>query len=122
MAAFFDDGVFFEVGMHGTQMGLAAGADGKDRPARRRRRVRLRQGPRAHGVLRQSYDFTVKGGSIGQTGEEKVTRLRKMALRGRWPMVWFIDSGGARIDPGSSHGDMISLFAGRGTSSASRST
>ncbi len=61
-----------------------------------------------------AYDFTVKGGSIGYTGEEKVTRLRQMALRGRWPMVWFIDSGGARIDPGSSHPDMISLFAGSG--------
>src|SRR6516165_3443260 len=29
-------------------------------------------------------------------------------------MVWFIDSAGARIDPGSSHPDMISLFAGSG--------
>lgn len=27
--AFFDDGVFFEVGQHGTQMGLAAGPDGR---------------------------------------------------------------------------------------------
>jgi acetyl-CoA carboxylase carboxyltransferase component len=37
-----------------------------------------------------------------------------MALRGRWPIVWLIDSGGARIDPGSSHPDMLSLFAGSG--------
>ncbi len=37
-----------------------------------------------------------------------------MALRGRMPMVWFIDSAGARIDPGSSHPDSISLFAGYG--------
>ena len=65
-------------------------------------------------VCAAAYDFTVKGGSIGYTGEEKVTRLRQMALRGRWPIVWFIDSGGARIDPGSSHPDMISLFAGSG--------
>jgi acetyl-CoA carboxylase carboxyltransferase component len=33
LAMFFDDGVHFEVGMHGTQMGLAAGSEGKDRPA-----------------------------------------------------------------------------------------
>src|SRR4051794_37986016 len=33
LTAFFDDGVFFEVGMHGTQMGMSAGPDGKDRPA-----------------------------------------------------------------------------------------
>lgn len=113
VAAFFDDGVFFEIGMHGTQMGLAAGPDGTDKPA-------------ADGVITTfgkvdgrmvccaAYDFTVKGGSIGYTGEEKVTRLRSMALKGRWPMVWLIDSAGARIDPGSSHSDMISLFAGTG--------
>ena len=113
IAMFFDDGVFFEVGMHGTQMGMAAGAEGKDRPP-------------ADGVVcafgkvdgrmvcAAAYDFTVKGGSIGQTGEEKVTRLRHIALRGRFPIVWFIDSGGARIDPGATHPDMISLFAGSG--------
>jgi acetyl-CoA carboxylase carboxyltransferase component len=113
IAAFFDDGVFFEVGMHGTQMGLAAGADGKDRPAGDAvvcafGKVDGRM------VCCAAYDFTVKGGSIGQTGEEKVTRLRQMALRGRWPIVWFVDSGGARIDPGSHHPDTISLFAGSG--------
>jgi methylmalonyl-CoA decarboxylase subunit alpha len=37
-----------------------------------------------------------------------------MALRGRWPMVWLIDSAGARIDPGSGHPDSLSLFAGSG--------
>src|SRR5450631_3787767 len=37
-----------------------------------------------------------------------------MSLRGRWPIVWFIDSGGARIDPGSTHPDMLSLFAASG--------
>ena len=113
LAALFDGGVFFEVGAHGTQMGLAAGPNGDDKPA-------------ADGVVTTfgkvdgrmvccaAYDFTIKGGSIGYTGEEKVTRLRSMALKGRWPMVWLIDSAGARIDPGSSHPDMISLFAGTG--------
>ncbi len=113
LAAFFDDGVFFEVGALGTQMGLAAGPDGEDRPP-------------ADGVVTAfgkvdgrmvtcaAYDFTVKGGTIGYTGEEKVTRLRSMALRGRWPIVWLIDSAGARIDPGSSHPDMLSVFAGTG--------
>src|SRR5882672_1571618 len=120
VAAFFDDGAFFEVGAHGTQMGLSAGQDGSDKPA-------------ADGVVTTfgkvggrmvcccAYDFTVKGGSIGYTGEEKVTRLRSMALKGRWPMVWFIDSGGARIDPGSSHPDMISLFPVSAHLSESRS-
>ncbi|MGH7272112.1 MAG: acyl-CoA carboxylase subunit beta [Polyangiaceae bacterium] len=113
LAALFDGGEFFEIGAHGTQMGLAAGPEGTDKPP-------------ADGVITAfgkidgrmvtcaAYDFTVKGGSIGYTGEEKVTRLRSMALRGRWPIVWLIDSGGARIDPGSSHPDMISTFAGTG--------
>jgi len=113
LSALFDDGVFFEVGMHGTQMGLAAGPGGADRPPADAvvcafGKVDGRM------VCCASYDFTVKGGSIGQTGEEKVTRLRQMALRGRFPMVWFIDSAGARIDPGSNHPDAISLFAGSG--------
>src|ERR1035438_842122 len=113
LAALFDDGAVVEGGMHAPQMGLAAGPDGSDKPA-------------ADGVVTAfgkvdgrmvtcaAYDFTVKGGSIGYTGEEKVTRLRSMALRGRWPIVWLIDSGGARIDPGSSHPDMIWVFAGTG--------
>ena len=113
LAAFFDDGVYFEVGMHGTQMGLAAGQDGKDRPAADAVVCGFGKTD-GRMVCAASYDFTVKGGSIGQTGEEKVTRLRQMALRGRWPMVWFVDSGGARIDPGATHPDSISLFAGSG--------
>jgi acetyl-CoA carboxylase carboxyltransferase component len=113
LAAFFDDGVYFEVGAHGTQMGMSAGPDGTDKPPADAvvcgfGKVQGRL------VCSAAYDFTVKGGSIGHTGEEKVTRLRQMALRGRWPIVWFIDSAGARIDPGASHPDMISLFAGSG--------
>ncbi len=113
LAVLFDDGAFLEVGAHGTQMGLAAGADGADKPpADAVVTVFGKIGGRM--ATCAAYDFTVKGGSIGYTGEEKVSRLRAMALRGRWPMVWLIDSGGARIDPGSSHPDMISLFAGTG--------
>jgi acetyl-CoA carboxylase carboxyltransferase component len=108
-AAFFDDGVFFEVGMHGRPMGLSGGDDvPADAVVCGFGKVDGRM------VCAAAYDFTVKGGSIGQVGEEKVTRLRSMALKGRWPMVWFIDSGGARIDPGSGHPDQISLFAGSG--------
>ncbi|MEW5848548.1 MAG: acyl-CoA carboxylase subunit beta [Myxococcota bacterium] len=45
-----------------------------------------------------AYDFTVFGGSIGEIGERKVTRLREQALKRRIPMVWLIDSAGARIN------------------------
>ncbi|HLK37006.1 MAG TPA: acyl-CoA carboxylase subunit beta, partial [Polyangiaceae bacterium] len=100
-------------GMHGTQMGLAAGPDGSDRPAADSVVTGFGK-VEGRLVCAAAYDFTVKGGTIGQTGEEKVTRLRGMALKGRWPIVWLVDSGGARIDPGSNHPDMISLFAGSG--------
>lgn len=57
------------------------------------------------------YDFSVYGGSIGAIGEKKVGRLRELALRNRIPMVWLIDSAGARIHSESS-------FGGGGTSGA----
>jgi methylmalonyl-CoA decarboxylase subunit alpha len=113
LALLFDAGLFFEVGMHGTQMGLAAGPSGADKPPAD---AVVTAFGKVDGrmVCAAAYDFTVKGGSIGPIGEEKVTRLRAMALKGRVPIVWLIDSAGARIDPGSSHPDMISLFAGSG--------
>ena len=48
-------------------------------------------------VLCAAYDFTVMAGSMGMTGETKVARLRKLALLNRLPMVWLLDSAGARI-------------------------
>lgn len=44
-----------------------------------------------------AYDFTVMAGSIGMIGELKATRMRELALRERIPLVWLIDSAGARI-------------------------
>ena len=46
-----------------------------------------------------AYDFTVLGGSIGIVSQVKVARMRELALRERIPMVWLVDSAGARIDP-----------------------
>ncbi|HWC15079.1 MAG TPA: acyl-CoA carboxylase subunit beta [Actinomycetota bacterium] len=44
-----------------------------------------------------AYDFTVMAGSIGMVTEIKATRMRELALRERMPLVWLIDSAGARI-------------------------
>ena len=44
-----------------------------------------------------AYDFTVLAGSMGAIGESKTARLRELALRQRIPMVWLLDSAGARI-------------------------
>ena len=48
-------------------------------------------------------------GSMGMTGEIKVARLRELALTKRIPMVWLLDSAGARIQEA-----VGSLFAGTG--------
>ncbi|MFO0676699.1 MAG: acyl-CoA carboxylase subunit beta [Polyangiaceae bacterium] len=113
LAAFYDEGTFFEVGLHGTQMGLAAGPDGSDKPPADAVVCGFGEVD-GRTVFAAAYDFTVKGGSLGHTGEEKVSRLRAMAQRNPWPFVWFVDSGGARIDPSSNHPDTISTFAGSG--------
>jgi acetyl-CoA carboxylase carboxyltransferase component len=56
-----------------------------------------------------AYDFTVMAGSMGMVGEAKVARMRAHALRQRIPMVWLLDSAGARIMSNSG-----SQFAGFG--------
>jgi acetyl-CoA carboxylase carboxyltransferase component len=44
-----------------------------------------------------AYDFTIMAGSMGMVGELKASRMRELALRERIPIVWLIDSAGARI-------------------------
>ncbi|MDE3130914.1 MAG: acyl-CoA carboxylase subunit beta [Acidobacteriota bacterium] len=56
-----------------------------------------------------AYDFTVMAGAMGMTGELKVTRLRELALSKRIPLIWLLDSAGARIQEA-----VGSLFAGTG--------
>jgi acetyl-CoA carboxylase carboxyltransferase component len=56
-----------------------------------------------------AYDFTVLAGSMGQVGETKTARVRELVLRQRIPIVWLLDSGGARIQATSG-----STFAGAG--------
>ena len=48
-----------------------------------------------------AYDFTVMAGSMGMTGEIKVARVRELALTKRIPIVWLLDSAGARAGHGT---------------------
>jgi len=102
-----DEGTFVELGIHGRPHFAQRAMDGVDAPA--------------DGVVTgwgdvdgrtcaiAAYDFTVMAGSMGMTGEIKVGRLRELALSKRMPMVWLLDSAGARIQEA-----VGSLFAGSG--------
>ncbi len=59
-----------------------------------------------------AYDFTVMAGSMGDIGEQKTARMRELAMRQRIPIVWLLDSAGARIQStkGSGFADMGALF------------
>src|SRR5262249_45312607 len=102
-----DPGTFVELGIHG-------------RPHFSQRAMEAKEAP-ADGVITgwgdvdgrrcciAAYDFTVMAGSMGATGELKMSRLRETALTKRMPFIWLLDSAGARIQEAAG-----SLFAGSG--------
>ena len=105
----FDSGTFVEFGLLAHQMPVRGGETDPD-------------GTPADGVItghgevegRQvwviAYDFTVMAGSMGAVGEQfKAARVRELALRYRKPIVWLLDSAGARIQEAAG-----STFAGTG--------
>jgi acetyl-CoA carboxylase carboxyltransferase component len=102
-----DPGTFVEMGIHAGPHFSQRAMEGKEAPA--------------DGVITgwadvdgrpvaiAAYDFTVMAGSMGMTGEIKMARLREMALQKRMPLIWLLDSAGARIQEAAG-----SLFAGSG--------
>jgi acetyl-CoA carboxylase carboxyltransferase component len=104
----FDPGTFVELGLLAHQHSMTGGATEPDRTP-------------ADGVITgeglvegrrlycAAYDFTVMAGSMGMIGEQKVARLRRKAMLNRLPMVWLLDSAGARIQEAAG-----STFAGSG--------
>src|SRR5512139_1252915 len=111
LAVLFDPGTFAEFGMLAGSGGALAEEDEPGRPTA------------ADGVLTgigeidgrpvavAAYDFTVLGGSIGEVGERKVTRLRDLALKNRIPMVWLVDSAGARLEAAGVDPRRLASFA-----------
>ncbi|MHB8717942.1 MAG: acyl-CoA carboxylase subunit beta [Candidatus Dormibacteria bacterium] len=108
IALLFDEGSFVEFGLLATQHSLHVAATDPDRtPADG---VVTGEGlVDGRRVYCAAYDFTVMAGSMGMIGEQKVARLRSKALLNRLPMVWLLDSAGARIQEASG-----STFAGSG--------
>src|SRR5919204_998646 len=102
-----DPGTFVEIGIQAGPHSSQRAMEGKEAPA--------------DGVITgwgdvdgrrcaiAAYGFTVMAGSMGMTGEFKVGRMREMALQKRMPMIWLLDSAGARIQEAAG-----SMFAGSG--------
>jgi acetyl-CoA carboxylase carboxyltransferase component len=104
----FDSGTFREFGLLAHQHSMTGGPTEPDKtPADGVITGEgLIDGRRAYCA---AYDFTVMAGSMGMIGEQKVARLRHKALLNRLPMVWLLDSAGARIQEAAG-----STFAGSG--------
>jgi acetyl-CoA carboxylase carboxyltransferase component len=91
----FDEGTFSELGLLGHHQSSSPAMQGKFTPADGCITGIGEIDGRRVAVI--AYDFTVMAGSIGMVGELKATRMRELALRERIPVVWLIDSAGARI-------------------------
>ncbi len=107
IALLIDAGTFTELGIHAQPHFSQRAMEGRDAPADGVITGYGRVDGRMVAVA--AYDFTVMAGSMGMTGEIKVARLRELALTQRIPMVWLLDSAGARIQEA-----VGSLFAGTG--------
>jgi acetyl-CoA carboxylase carboxyltransferase component len=107
LALLIDEGTWTELGMHARPHFSQRAMEGKDAPADGVITGYGKVNGRLTAVA--AYDFTVMAGSMGMTGELKVTRLRELALTKRIPFVWLLDSAGARIQEA-----VGSLFAGSG--------
>jgi acetyl-CoA carboxylase carboxyltransferase component len=102
-----DDGSFVEMGIHARPHFSQRAMDGVEAPADGVITGYGKVDGRLTAVC--AYDFTVMAGSMGMTGELKVTRLRELALRERIPFVWLLDSAGARVQEAAG-----AMFAGSG--------
>jgi methylmalonyl-CoA decarboxylase subunit alpha len=107
IALLVDPGTFTELGIHGQPHFSQQAMAGREAPADG---VITGYG-KVDGrlVALAAYDFTVMAGSMGMTGETKVARMRDLALTKRMPIIWLLDSAGARIQEA-----VGSLFAGSG--------
>jgi acetyl-CoA carboxylase carboxyltransferase component len=107
LALLVDEGTFTELGINAGIHFSVRGLEGKEAPADGVVTGFGKVDGRLCAIA--AYDFTVMAGSMGMSGEQKVTRLRDLALTKRIPFVWLLDSAGARIQEA-----VGSLFAGSG--------
>jgi methylmalonyl-CoA decarboxylase subunit alpha len=106
----FDPDSFHEIGLLATHANVSPAMKGRETPADGVVTGFGKIRGRLASVI--AYDFTVMAGSMGRTAEVKCNRAREIALTKRMPMVWLIDSAGARIQEaiGSSFAQSGLLF------------
>src|SRR5499425_3177032 len=95
IARLFDPDSFHEIGLLATHANVSPAMRGKETPADGVVTGFGKIGGRPASLI--AYDFTVMAGSMGRTAEVKCNRAREIALTKRMPMIWLIDSAGARI-------------------------
>ncbi len=96
--ALIDDGTFQEIGLFRRNRTVSFGMDRADLPA-----DGVVTGTGAvfgRPVHVASQDFTVAGGSAGETHSKKVVEMMNSALKCGTPFVFINDSGGARVQEG----------------------
>jgi len=103
----FDPGSFHEIGLLASHANIAPAMKGRETPADGVITGFGKIAGRPASLI--AYDFTVMAGSMGRTAEVKCNRAREIALTKRMPMIWLIDSAGARIQEA-----IGSTFAGSG--------
>ena len=103
----FDPGSFHEIGLLATHANISPAMKGRETPADGVITGFGKIDGRPASLI--AYDFTVMAGSMGRTAEVKCNRAREIALSKRMPMIWLIDSAGARIQEA-----IGSTFAGSG--------
>ena len=106
----FDTGTFVEFGLLAHQQSIRGQAVGRPEDTPADGVVTGHGDVEGRQVWVIAYDFTVMAGSMGQVGEQfKAARVRELAMRYRKPIVWLLDSAGARIQEAAG-----STFAGSG--------
>ena len=103
----FDPRSFQEIGLLANHANISPAMKGRDTPADGVVTGFGKINGRPAALI--AYDFTVMAGSMGRTAEVKGNRAREIALSTRMPMIWLIDSAGARIQEA-----IGSTFAGSG--------
>lgn len=98
LSLLFDEGSFHEVDQYMESQSTDFGMETKRRPGD----GVITGWGLIHGqaVYVASQDAAVLGGSLGKVHGEKICRIQDMAYENRCPIVFMIDSGGARVEEG----------------------